>query len=115
MAVDYSAVIRDLETREKHIQASIKVLRALVALGLPSGSGGELKASAPLHGAVLSVLRHGPLTSLQTFHVIERTGLKTTSRSVCSTLQKMADRGVLEKLDGAEDGAMRWRVKRRNS
>jgi hypothetical protein len=75
--------------------------------GGATSSGEEGTARVTLGLAVLQALRHGDLTSIQTFESVTKAGLKTTSGSVYQTLRVLAGKGRIKKTQN-DEGVTSW-------
>lgn len=73
----------------------------------PDGAGGL----GPVRDAILACLQaNGPLTSIETFEALTKSGVKTTSGSVYQTLRLMREKGILD--NGQNDvGTVTWKPK----
>jgi hypothetical protein len=132
--IDHNAVILDLETKRDAINTTIGLLRELY--GMPATNGhkdppppaptkrvykkraGVAPAESmvdpstgrqsPLQDAILQVLIR-PMTSIETFEGVKKSGYQTTSGSVYSTLRLLLHRGLITK--GQNDiGTTTWKL-----
>lgn len=69
--------------------------------------GEDGTARGTLGLAILQALRHGDLTSIQTFESVTKAGLKTTSGSVYQTLRVLAGKGRIKKTQN-DEGVTSW-------
>ena len=105
--VEAPRLLRAAPTKMPRNTRRVKTAVAALGGGSTASPGEEGTARDTLGLAVLQALRHGDLTSIQTFESVTKAGLKTTSGSVYQTLRVLAGKGRIKKTQN-DEGVTSW-------
>jgi hypothetical protein len=100
-------LLRAAPTKMPRNTGRVKTAVAALGGGSTASPGEEGTVRGTLGLAVLQALRHGDLTSIQTFESVTKAGLKTTSGSVYQTLRVLAGKGRIKKTQN-DEGVTSW-------